>query len=293
MTDRMVRITEVGPRDGLQNEKAIVPASDKIQLIDALSKAGFPEIEATSFVSPRWVPQLADAAEVLGGIERRPGVVYSALVPNEKGLERALASDAGKLSVFTAASEAFCEANLNTDLSGSIERFRPIFDAARAHGLPVRGYVSCAVRCPYAGPVEPSAVREAVVRLHEAASGRIEIALGETLGVASADDIEAVLAAIASDIPLGEIDLHLHDTGGRALECVGRALELGVRRFDSSCAGLGGCPYAPGAAGNLATEDLVDFLDAGGWRTGVDASAVRTAATIAASLVGRPGRAEG
>lgn len=285
MNDRWVRITEVGPRDGLQNEKTIVSVQDKIALVDALSRAGFPEIEVTSFVSPKWVPQLADAAEVLAGIERRADVVYSALVPNEKGLERALAADVGKLSVFTAASEPFCRANLNTDVAGSIERFRPVFDSARDAGLPLRGYVSCVVECPYAGRVDPASVRATVDLLLDAADGPIEISLGETLGVAGPDDIEAMLSEVARSVPMHELDLHLHDTRGRAIDCVERALQLGVRRFDSSCGGLGGCPYAPGAAGNLATERLLDHLENEGWETGVDAAALRIAANLASELV--------
>jgi len=286
VNDRAVRITEVGPRDGLQNEKTIVPAAEKIALVDALSSAAFPEIEVTSFVSPRWVPQLADATEVLAGIERRDDVVYSALVPNEKGLDRAMAAGVDKLSVFTAASEEFCQANLNTDIAGSLERFQSVFDTARSDDIPLRGYISCVVECPYAGRIDPVAVRDAVARLLDAAGGRIEIALGETLGVAGPEDIEAVLEAVGPITPLGGLDLHLHDTRGRAIECVSRALELGVRRFDSSCAGLGGCPYAPGAAGNLATERLLDHLVRGGWETGVDESSVAEAATLASRLVG-------
>lgn len=285
--DRRVRLTEVGPRDGLQNEPTIVPATDKIALVDALSAAGFPEIETTSFVSPKWVPQLADAAEVLGGIARRPGTIYSALVPNEKGLVRALEAKADKLSIFTAASESFCGKNLNATIAESIERFAPVIGAAHEHGLPLRGYVSCVVECPYEGRVDPAAVVVTVQRLLDAADGRIEIALGETLGVATADDIARVIEAVATIVPVGEIDLHLHDTRGLALACVERALDLGIRAFDSSCAGLGGCPYAPGAAGNLATETLLAFLHRHGWTTGVDETAVESAARLASALTGR------
>ena len=285
--DRSVRITEVGPRDGLQNESAMVTVEDKIRLIDALSQAGFPEIETSSFVSPKWVPQLADAGEVFAGIDRRPGTLYSALVPNERGLERALASGVDKLAVFTAASESFCDRNLNTTIEGSIERFRPVFEAARRASLPVRGYVSCVVRCPYEGAIDPARVRETVTRLLEAADGSIEIALGETLGVATPEDIERLLAGLGGIVPMGELDLHLHDTNGRAVDCAARALDLGVRRFDASCAGLGGCPYAPGAAGNLATEDLLRMLDRDGWSTGIDSDKVLVAARIAAEITGR------
>lgn len=288
--DRRVRITEVGPRDGLQNEAAIVAVQDKIRFVDALSEAGFPEIETSSFVSPRWVPQLADAGEVFAGIDRRAGTLYSALVPNERGLERALASGAQKLAVFTAASESFCDRNLNTTIAGSIERFAPVFAAARRESLPVRGYVSCVVRCPYEGDVDPERVRETVERLLDAAGGEIEIALGETLGVGVPDDIERMLAVVGEAVVPGELDLHLHDTNGRAVDCASRALELGVRRFDASCAGLGGCPYAPGAAGNLATEDLLEMLHRDGWTTGIDHARVLEAARIAAEITGRAPR---
>ena len=286
--EREVRITEVGPRDGLQNEAAIVSVQDKIRFIDALTKAGFPEIETSSFVSPKWVPQLADAGEVFAGIERRSGTLYSALVPNERGLERALESRADKLAVFTAASESFCDRNLNTTIAGSMERFAPVFAAARRASLPVRGYVSCVVRCPYEGGIEPSRVRETVDRLVEAAGGEIEISLGETLGVAVPDDIERLLGGVGEIVPIGELDLHLHDTNHRAVDCAARALELGVRRFDASCAGLGGCPFAPGAAGNLATEDLLDMLERDGWITGIDHEKVRLAARIAKEITRGP-----
>ena len=287
--DRHVRVTEVGPRDGLQNEKTIVPLEAKIALVDALSDAGFPEIETSSFVSPKWVPQLADAAEVFAGIRRRPGTTYSALVPNERGLERALAAGAGKLAVFTAASEGFCRRNLNASIAESIDRFRPVFEAAEASSLPLRGYVSCVIRCPYDGDVAPDAVRATVERLLEAAEGRIEIALGETLGVAVPDDMDRLLQSLDGVVAIEELDLHLHDTNGRAVECAARALELGIRRFDSSCAGLGGCPYAPGAAGNLATEDLLDLLDEQGWETGIDRGQVGIAAGIARRITSGPG----
>lgn len=284
---RFVRVTEVGPRDGLQNEASIVSPEDKIRFVDALSAAGYPEIETSSFVSPKWVPQLADASEIFSGIRRRSGTVYSALVPNERGLERSLSCGVDKLAVFTAASESFCERNLNTTIAGSIERFTPVFERARATSLPVRGYVSCVVRCPYEGDVESTRVAETVRLLVDAADGEIEIALGETLGVAAPDDIERILAAVGEVVPLDEIDLHLHDTNGRAVECASRALDLGVRRFDASCAGLGGCPYAPGASGNLATGDLLQMLDRQGWVTGIDTARVRDAAVIAREITGR------
>ena len=288
MTDsRFVRITEVGPRDGLQNESAIVPSREKIALVDALGRAGFPEIEVTSFVSPRWVPQLADAAEVMAGIERRPGTIYSVLCPNQKGVERALAANAGKISIFTAASESFCQRNLNASIEESIERFRPVVESARAAGLPLRGYVSCVVECPYEGEISPEQVGETVRRLLSLTDGDIEIALGETLGVADPNQIEGLLEEVEIDVQVSAIDLHLHDTRGKALLCVERALACGIRAFDSSCAGLGGCPFAPGASGNLATEALLEFLEAAGWTTGVDRDAVLEAASIAKRITGR------
>lgn len=284
---RFVRITEVGPRDGLQNESGIVPATEKIALVNALGHASFPEIEVTSFVSPRWVPQLADAAEVMAGIERRPGTIYSVLCPNEKGVERALAANAGKISIFTAASESFCQRNLNATIEESIERFRPVVNAARAAGLPLRGYVSCVVECPYEGLISPEQVGETVRRLLTLTDGDIEIALGETLGVADPDQIEQLLEEVEIDVEVSAIDLHLHDTRGKALSCVARALDCGIRAFDSSCAGLGGCPFAPGASGNLATEALLEFLEGASWTTGVDRNAVLEAASIAKRITGR------
>lgn len=285
--DRRVRITEVGPRDGLQNESTIVPVVDKIAFVDALGEAGFPEIEVTSFVSPRWVPQLADAAEVMAGIERDASTTYSVLCPNQRGAEAAIESGADKISIFTSASEGFCRKNLNASIEESIDRFRPVVELARRSALPMRGYVSCMVRCPYDGPVDPEQVLGTVRLLLDLADGDIEIALGETLGVAEPDQIESVLDEVASVVRVDEIDLHLHDTKGRALAGVDRALRCGVRAFDSSCAGLGGCPFAPGASGNLATEALLDLLEEDGWETGVDRAAVDRAAAIANRITGR------
>ena len=284
---RRIRITEVGPRDGLQNESTVVPTETKIRLVDALSAAGFPEIETSSFVHPRWVPQLADAAEVFAGIDRRDGVLYSALVPNLQGLERAVEAGVSKASVFTAASESFCRKNINADIEESVERFRPVVSAAMEMGLPVRGYVSCIVECPYEGAVTPAAVGEVVARLLDL--GPMEIDLGETLGVASPDQIAAVLEACAMRMPLSEICLHLHDTHGHALDSVECAVGLGVSRFDSACGGLGGCPYAPGAAGNLATERLLALCEQRGWETGADQAMVSTATSIVRSTLAGDG----
>jgi hydroxymethylglutaryl-CoA lyase len=279
-------LTEVGPRDGLQNEKGLVDQATKIAFIDRLSDAGFAEIEVTSFVSPKWVPQLADAAEVLAGIRRRPGTIYSALVPNEQGLERAFAAKVDKISVFTAASESFCRRNINASIAESIERFRPVVARAKAAGLPVRGYVSCAVACPFEGPVDPRAVAETSKRL--LACGVDEIDLGDTIGVAVPLDVERLLKAHDSFLRRDALVLHLHDTRGTALACAWRAHDLGVRRFDASCGGLGGCPYAPGATGNVATEELVYAFERSGVATGVALDAVLDAGRAIAAALGRP-----
>ncbi len=279
-------VCEVGPRDGLQNERAIIPARDKIRFVELLLSAGLREIEVTSFVSPRWVPQLADAEEVLRGVvgaARDRGALLSALVPNEKGLERALACGVGKVAVFTAASEGFARKNINASIAESVARFEPVVRGAHAAGVSVRGYVSCIVRCPYDGPVSPDAVAETAERL--LAVGVDELDLGETLGVATADEVERVLERCARVRPLGEIVLHLHDTQGRAVECVRRAVALGVRAFDASAGGIGGCPYAPGAAGNISTETLDRVLCELGYATSIDRGALAEAAGFIASAL--------
>jgi hydroxymethylglutaryl-CoA lyase len=275
VSDRFVRITEVGPRDGLQNEKQVIPADAKVAFVDLLSEARFPEIEVSSFVSPKWVPQLGDAAEVFARIRRRPGTVYSALVPNERGMEGALAARADKIAVFAAASESFSQRNTGGSIDEVLARFVPVIAAARAAGLPVRGYVSCVVRCPYEGPVAPGAVRTVVDRL--LALGVDEIDLGETLGVAVPDDIARLYDGIAPAVAPGRTTLHLHDTNGRALDNARAALALGVRSFDSSAGGLGGCPYAPGARGNVDTVSLLSMLESEGYETGVDRAAAAAA----------------
>jgi hydroxymethylglutaryl-CoA lyase len=275
VSDRFVRITEVGPRDGLQNEKQVIPAEAKVAFVDLLSEARFPEIEVSSFVSPKWVPQLGDAAEVFARIRRRPGTVYSALVPNERGMEGALAARADKIAVFAAASESFSQRNTGGSIDEVLARFLPVIAAARAAGLPVRGYVSCVVRCPYEGPVAPGAVRTVVDRL--LALGVDEIDLGETLGVAVPDDIARLYDGIAPAVAPGRTTLHLHDTNGRALDNARAALALGVRSFDSSAGGLGGCPYAPGARGNVDTVSLLSMLESEGYETGVDRAAAAAA----------------
>lgn len=262
-----IRITEVGARDGLQNEPVPMPLERKIAFVERLADAGCPEVEVTSFVSPKRVPQLADAAELLAAIRRRSGVVYSALVPNEAGLDRALEARVDKIAVFTAASESFCRRNVNASIAESVARFEPVLRRAKAAGLPVRGYVSCAVACPFEGPIAPRTVVETSRRLRDI--GCDEIDLGDTIGVATPRDVERLLEAHAGAMPIADITLHLHDTRGTALVCAWRGIELGVRSFDASCGGLGGCPFAPGAAGNLATEDLLYLLDGLGVHTGV------------------------
>jgi len=283
-----VHITDVGPRDGLQNEKAIVPADVKARFIDQLADAGVREIEATSFVSPKWVPQLADADDVLARMDRRDEVVYSALVPNEQGLERALRAGVNKVCVFAAASETFSRKNTNGSISEVLARLQPVIASAIAAELPVRAYVSCAVACPYEGRIAPAAVCDLVARLR--AMGDVEIDLGETIGVAVPTDIEALYEALQTELAPHQTVLHLHDTRGTALACALRALQLGVRSFDASAGGLGGCPYAPGSAGNLATEDLVYMLHGMGFSTGINLKKLIEASRTMEHALGRPPR---
>jgi len=285
-----IRVTEVGPRDGLQNESVVVSEADKIAFIDRLSGSGPAEIEVSSFVSPLWVPQLADAEAVFAGITRLPGIVYSALVPNEQGLRRALAAGADKVSHFTAASESFCRRNTNASIDETFSRLAPIVAGAHAAGITVGGYISCVVSCPYEGPTDPKQVRLVAARLLDAGIDTID--LGETIGVAVPDDIERLYEGLDGVVQPSRTTLHLHDTRGTALSCAATAIRIGVRRFDAACGGLGGCPYAPGAAGNLATEDLVYFCDRMGYATGMDVSALFEAAKFMSGVLGRglPGR---
>jgi hydroxymethylglutaryl-CoA lyase len=285
----VVRVTEVGPRDGLQNERALVPVADKVAFVDALVGAGLPEVEVTSFVSPRWVPQLADATEVMSRVRRREGTLLSVLVPNEKGLEAAMAARADKVAVFVSASEGFSRRNVNASVAECLDRLRPVARAARAAGLPVRGYVSCVVRCPFDGAVTPGAVRQVADQLR--AMGCTEIDLGDTIGAAEPADIERLLEGCG--VAPGEVTLHLHDTQGRAVACAERAMQLGVRSFDGSAAGLGGCPYAPGAPGNLATEALLAAVQRTGFRHGVDAAAVAAAGAAMRQVLTRIQRDSG
>ncbi|MGZ3664086.1 MAG: hydroxymethylglutaryl-CoA lyase [Ktedonobacterales bacterium] len=281
---RRVTVVEVGPRDGLQNEKGVVSTADKIHFIDLLSAAGFPVIEATSFVSPKAVPQLADAAEVMAGIERKPGVHYTALVPNRKGMERALAAGVGEVAVFTGASETFVQHNINTSIAGSIENFRPVVEMARDTGKRVRGYISTAFGCPYEGHVAP----EAVVRVADMLLGLgvDELSIGDTIGVATPNQVVEVTELLLQHVPVERVAMHFHDTRGTALANVLAALQLGISIFDSSAGGLGGCPYAPGASGNLATEDLLYLLHGLGIETGVSLDAVVAASRFLAGVRG-------
>lgn len=281
-----VRITEVGPRDGLQNESAIVPVAEKVAFIDLLARTGLAEIEVSSFVSPRWVPQLADADEVFARLDRPDGVRFSALVPNEQGLDRALEARVDKIAVFTAASETFSRKNTNASIAETYRRLAPVIKRARDASLPVRGYISCVVACPYEGPVDPRQVRDVAAHLLDL--GAEEIDLGETIGVAVPADIDRLYEGLDGVLRPEESALHLHDTRGTALVCAHHALTLGVQRFDASCAGLGGCPYAPGAAGNLATEDLVYLLERSGCATGVKLDRLLAAGRHIAAHLERP-----
>lgn len=263
-----VRIVEVGPRDGLQNEKTIIATADKIELINRLSQTGLRSIEATSFVSPKWIPQLADAADVFAGIDRKPGVSYPVLVPNEKGYERARAAGAEEVAVFTAASEAFNRQNINAGIDESIERFRPVLERARTDGVRVRGYVSTVLGCPYQGEVPLADVVRVARQLHQL--GCYEISLGDTIGVGTPHKARAMLQAVAGEVPLPALAVHFHDTYGQALANILACLESGVRVVDSAVSGTGGCPYAKGASGNVASEDVVYLLHGLGMQTGVD-----------------------
>jgi hydroxymethylglutaryl-CoA lyase len=280
-----VTIVEVGPRDGLQNEARPVPVADRVALIEALAEAGLPVVEAGSFVAPKWVPQMAGSDEVLRTVRRRPGVRYPVLVPNRKGLEAALAAGADEISVFGAASESFSRKNINCSIAESLERFRPVVTEARSRGLRVRGYVSCAVGCPYEGEIAPAAVARVARELH--AMGCFEVSLGDTVGVGTPRKTAAMLDAVVREVPVAALAIHAHDTYGQALANVLTALELGVRVIDGSVAGLGGCPYAKGASGNVATEDVIYMLDGMGVRTGVDSDAVIAAGSMICKALGR------
>jgi hydroxymethylglutaryl-CoA lyase len=282
---KKVRIVEVGPRDGLQNEAKPLPASVKIQLIEDLAAAGLREIEAGAFVSPKWVPQMADSADVLAGITRRPGVRYPVLVPNLQGFEAAVAAGAREVSVFAAASESFSRKNTNCSIAESLARFQPVLEKAAHLGIPVRGYVSCVLGCPYEGEIAPGQV--AAVASDLIALGCNEISLGDTIGVGNPASARRLIEAVARRVPVNQLAAHFHDTYGQALANLYAVLEMGVAVIDASVAGLGGCPYAPGASGNVASEDVVYMLDGLDIETGIDLERLAKAGWCALDHIGR------
>ena len=265
---KSVRLVEVGPRDGLQNEKQPISVADKVRLVDDLTAAGLSYIEVGSFVSPKWVPQMAGSAEVFAGIQRQPGVTYAALTPNLKGLEAALEAKVEEVAVFAAASEAFSQKNINCSIAGSLARFVPLMEAAKATNVRVRGYVSCVLGCPYDGEIAPEQVASVARELY--AMGCYEVSLGDTIGTGTAGKTRSMLEVVARDIPRDRLAGHFHDTYGQALANIYASLLEGINVFDSSVAGLGGCPYAKGATGNVATEDVLYLLQGQGIETGVD-----------------------
>ncbi|MEO0425929.1 MAG: hydroxymethylglutaryl-CoA lyase [Pseudomonadota bacterium] len=281
MPDR-IEIVEVGPRDGLQNEPRLIETAEKIALVDTLSACGFARIEAASFVNPRLVPQMADGAAVMAGIVRRPGTRYTALTPNMRGYEAARTAGADEIAVFAAASETFSQRNINATIAESLARFAPVLAAASTDGIPVRGYVSCVVVCPYEGPIAPDKVARVAAALAEAGAG--EISLGDTVGKGTPETVDAMLAAVLQALPADRLAGHFHDTNGRALESVATAYARGLRVFDTAAGGLGGCPFAPGAAGNLGTGKLVNWCAARGIETGLDRAALTAAEAIATRL---------
>jgi hydroxymethylglutaryl-CoA lyase len=283
---RSVKLVEVGPRDGLQNEKMPVPTEIKVELIDRLTRTGLRVVEATAFVSPKWVPQMADNAEVMARIARRAGTAYPVLVPNQKGFEAALAAGAKEVAVFAAASESFSQRNTNCSIAESIARFKPVASAARGRGVAVRGYVSCVLGCPYEGEVPAARVAEVSEQLFEI--GCYEVSLGDTIGVGTPGKAQRMIEAVALRVPVDKLAGHYHDTYGQALANIYASLELGVAVFDSSVAGLGGCPYAKGATGNVATEDVVYLLRGLGIETGVDLDALIDAGAFICAALGRP-----
>jgi isopropylmalate/homocitrate/citramalate synthase len=283
MTLRKVTIVEVGPRDGLQNEQALVSTADKIAFVNLLSAAGLPVIEVSAFVSPKWVPQMADATEVFAAIARRPGVRYTALVPNLAGLERATAAGVTEVAIFAASTETFSRKNINQGVDESLATYKQVCDRAIAAGLRVRGYLSTAFGCPFEGDVDPARGADVAARVLDL--GVFEVAISDTIGIAHPGQVPRVLDAVLARIPLDRIALHFHDTRGTALANVLASLQFGVATFDASSGGLGGCPYAPGAAGNLATDDLVYMLDGLGIETGVSIDAVSAASAFIASKI--------
>ena len=280
-----VKIVEVGPRDGLQNEKEIIPPEIKIELVNRLSQAGFINIEAASFVSPKWVPQMATSAQVMASITRKPGVVYSALTPNMQGFEAALAAGVNEVVIFGSASEAFAQKNINCSIAESIERFRPVAEAAKQHGLRLRGSISCSFGCPYQGEVSPESVADVVQRMRELLCDEIDIA--DTIGVATPRQARKVMERVAREFPITELSGHFHDTYGQALANIYASMEVGISIFHSSVAGLGGCPYAEGATGNVATEDVLYMMQGLGIETGIDLNAVVDAGQFISRYLGR------
>ena len=285
MIPQHVKLVDVGPRDGLQNEKQVVSPAHKIELVHRLQAAGLREIEVTSFVSPKWVPQMADNAQVMAGLERKPGVRYSVLTPNVQGFEAALASKPDEVVVFGAASEAFSQRNINCSIEESVERFRPVVAAAHAHGIKVRCAISCALGCPYQGEVTPDEV-ERVVQLMKAI-GVDHCGVADTIGVGTPRRVQAAMERALKHFPLAEVSGHFHDTYGQALANIYACLEMGLNTFDASVAGLGGCPYAKGATGNVATEDVLFMLNGLGIETGIDIDRLVDAAAFISNLLGR------
>jgi len=281
-----VKLVDVAPRDGLQNEPGVVPAAVKIELIDRLTDAGLPAVETTSFVSPKWVPQMADNAQVMAGIRRKPGVNYPVLVPNMKGLEAAMAAGVQEVAVFTAATESFSRRNTNCSIAESFERFEPVCKTALAAGIQVRGYISVVLGCPFEGEVNPEAVADVAQRLY--GMGCYDVSLGDTIGVGTPGKTQRMIAAVARRIPVSKLGGHYHDTYGQALANILASLQMGVATFDTSVAGLGGCPFAPGATGNVASEDVVYMLHGLGIETGVDMSKLLEAAQFICAALGRP-----
>ena len=280
-----VKIVEVGPRDGLQNEKETIPAEVKIELVNRLTQAGFVNIEAASFVSPKWVPQMATSTEVMAGIARKPGVIYSALTPNMKGFEAAVAARADEVVIFGAASEAFSQKNINCSIAESVERFREVAQAAKQHRLRLRGSISCAFGCPYQGEVAPDSVADVVQRMRDLGCDEIDIA--DTIGVGTPRKVQAVMQRAAREFPLAQLSGHFHDTYGQALANIYASLEVGIAIFHSSVAGLGGCPYAKGATGNVSTEDVLYLMQGLGIDTGIDLDAVVDAGQFISQHLGR------
>ncbi|MBD9596183.1 MULTISPECIES: hydroxymethylglutaryl-CoA lyase [Ensifer] len=277
-----VTIVEMAPRDGLQNESALVPTTEKIRLVDMLSDCGYGRIEVTSFVSPKWVPQMADAAEVMAGIRRRPGTRYAVLTPNMRGLEAALEAGADEVAIFASASETFSQKNINCSIAESIERFLPVAELCREKGILLRGYVSCVVECPYEGAIAPASPARVAGLLEDL--GCYEISLGDTIGRGTPEAVDAMLAAVLERIPANRLAGHFHDTSGRALDNIAVSLDRGIRVFDASAGGLGGCPYAPGAAGNVDTLAVNAFVTAKGFSTGLDVAKLEQAAAFARTL---------